>query len=140
LIYIGKLATSDDELVDLERVDSLHGILPASLFDRSFVFYFVLGLLEVEKQLRVIYFEVRHHVAGEQSPPVNACGKIRYFGDGRFGIGILGNDRVFEIKTKSDWMKIELAYPYGIAFQRRVDLGFRPAPQGLIDEEGRDHQ
>jgi hypothetical protein len=73
LIYIGKLTAGDDEFIDVERVDCLDCVLPASLFDRGFVFYFIFGLLEVEKQLRVIYFEIRHHVAGEQSPPINAC-------------------------------------------------------------------
>jgi hypothetical protein len=37
-------------------------------------------------------------------------------------------------------MEIELLDPNRIAFQRCVDLGFCPAPQWFIDEEGRDHQ
>ncbi len=59
------------ENVDLERVNLLQRVLPASVHDRGFVFDFLLRLTKVDIELGAVNNKVRYETAMQKRPPMN---------------------------------------------------------------------
>ena len=74
---------------------------------------------------------------------MDAGAELTKLGDGRNGIGILGDQKVFQIERKADRMKIKGADSDGVALQPAVDRLLHIVPKRLVDKkksEEKDHK
>ena len=130
------LAVVNHDLINLQRVNFLQRLLPAALFNGNFVVDFFLGLLAIDVDLRAVDLQIGHDSPEQDGAPVDARTEKSNVGDRRFGIVILNDGHILQVRGQAYGVKVESADRYRVTLYRRVESRFRSPAQGLVDKKG----
>jgi hypothetical protein len=140
LVDIGHFPIDELELVDLQRVDGLEGLLPPALSDRRLLLGLFAELLEVHVELRVVEAEVGNGLEPDHLSPLGAGGELGDVDHRRIGMRVLGEYDVGQRERGADRMEAQLLDLHGIAVEALVHPTLDKPAHRLVDEEGRDER
>ena len=137
---VGRFAVDDLELVDLERVHGLQGVLPAVVLHGRRIVQLGLEVLAVDVDDRLDQLEVGDQLAVDQRAPLYAGREPLDPHHGRVGIGVLHHPDVVEVDGEPDGVEVELADVGRVALHLPVHLALGHAAQRLVEEDRDDER
>src|SRR5262249_45510346 len=106
-VDVRRLSVADLEVIDLQRIDGLEGVLPAALLDGRRVFDLLACLRQVQVDRRPDELYVTDELAREERSPVDAGAQALELEHRRVRMLVLRDDNVSEIERESDRVEVE---------------------------------
>src|SRR5215510_8249620 len=121
-VEIGEISIRDHDLVDLEWINAFHCILPSTVSYGNFIFSFLPREHSGYSEGRTLDIVVIHQPPEEQRFTLQTRSPSRNTGYGQIHSLIARQHKIFELKGKTDRVKVGPLDTDGVPFQTVIDL------------------
>jgi hypothetical protein len=135
-VDVDEVAVPHLDLVELERVDRLQGLLPAAVLHLDLVAVLLAELRQVDVDARAVEHRVGHQVTAEDLAPFHAglqAGDVRHR---RIGIGVLPDGQPLQGQRQPERVQVGVPEAHVVAVEPLVDLGFQGPAEVLVEMAG----